>query len=483
MKAKKRTLIAGFFWKMMERIGVQGGQFVLQIILARLLDADHYGTLSLMVVFTNLANVFIQRGFSSALVQNRDVTEEDYSSVFWITLAVAAVIYAGLWVCAPLIAVIYKMPDIVAPFRVLTLILFPGAINSIQLAKVKREMDFKKIFYSNVAGIFCSGVISIVIAFCGGGLWALVANNLINTVVACIVMRYTVAWRIRFVCNLERVKVLFSFGWKLLVSHLINTLYQDIRGLIVGIKYDSGTLGYYNRGKHFPQFLINTINNTVQSVMLPAMSAEQDDQNQLKSMMRKSISVSAYILFPMMAGLAAVAEPLITLLLTEKWLPAVPYMQIYCFTLAFYPVHSCNLQAINAMGRSDIYLKLEVVKKCYGLGTLAIAVFFFDSPLAIAATGVVTTLISTFVNAFPNQKLIGYTYLEQLQDMLPSLLASLVMCGVVLAVKLLGLNAFVTLVIQILVGVVLYVGISAAAGLEPFKMILKLLKGFRKKKS
>lgn len=480
---KKSQIIYSLIWKFLERLGVQGVQFVLQIILARILDPAHYGTLSLMVVFTNLANVFIQHGFSTALVQNRDVTDEDFSSVFWIVLTISVVLYVGMWFCIPLIAALYKMPDIVDPFRVLALILIPGAFNSVQLAKVKREMNFKKVFISNIGGILCSGVIGIVIAFCGGGLWALVAQNVINTVVVCIVMYHTVQWRIRFVCNLKRIRILFSFGWKLLVSSLLNTLYQDIRSLIVGIKYNSETLAYYNRGKQFPHFLINVINNTVQSVMLPALAAEQDDQSQVKNMMRTSISVTAYIIFPMMAGLAAVAKPLIALLLTEKWLPAVPYMQIYCFTLAFHPVHSCNLQAINALGRSDIFLKLEVIKKCYGLATLAIAVLFFDSPLAIAATGVVTTLLSSFVNAFPNQKLIGYTYMEQVRDMLPSALASLVMCGCVLAIGLLGLNDLTTLILQIVVGVVLYVIISAAAGLKPFKMLLKVMKGFNNKKS
>lgn len=482
MKTNKYTVITGLFWKMMERIGVQGVQFVLQIYLARLLDPGHYGTLSLMVVFTNLANVFIQRGFNTALVQNRDVTEEDYSSVFWTTLGIALMIYTAFWFCAPLIAQVYRMPDIVAPFRVLALILFPGAINSIQLAKVKRSLDFKKIFFSNVGGILCSGIISIVIAYCGGGLWALVANNLINTVVACIVMRFTVPWRIRFVWNFARVKVLFSYGWKLLASGLLNTLYQDLRSLIVGIKYDSGTLGYYNRGKQFPQFLINAINNTVQSVMLPAMSAEQDDQTRLKKMTRTSISITAFVIFPMMAGLAGVATPVVKLLLTDKWLPCVPYMQIYCFTLAFYPIHSGNLQAINAVGRSDVYLKLEIIKKVYGLIALVIAVLFFDSPLAIAATGIITTCISCFVNAAPNKELIGYSYLEQMRDILPSLLVSLLMCGIVLLVGKLQLPMVLTLGLQILTGVVVYVALSWALGLKTFKQMLKLVKELWKKK-
>lgn len=477
----KKSVGSALAWKCLERFGVQGTQFVLQLILARLLDPEHYGVLSLMVIFTTLANVFIQRGFNTALIQNKDVTEADYSAVFWVTMGVSTLLYVLLYAAAPMIAQFYDMPDLVRPFRVLCLVLFPGALNSIQLAKVSRELDFKKVFRSNIAAIVISGVAGIVLAFYGAGLWALVAQYLLNVSVACVVMWFSVKWRPRAVCSLARIKVLFAYGWKLLVSGLLDTLYQDIRSLVIGIKYDSGTLGYYNRGKQFPQFIINSVNSAVQSVLLPAMSAKQDESAKVKAMMRNSIMLSAYVIFPMMAGLAAVAEPLVRLILTEKWVPCVPYMQIYCFTLAFYPVHSCNLQAINAMGRSDIYLKLEIFKKVQGIALLAIAVFCFDSPIAIAMTGIYSTCINCVVNAFPNSKLIGYSYLEQVRDFLPSLLSSLLMCGCVLAVELLGLPDLVTLLVQIVTGVVVYLTISAVAGLKPFRMMLQIGKSYLKK--
>lgn len=473
---KKNSIAGGITWKLLERFGVQGVQFVLQVILARILAPEHYGTLSLMIIFTTLADVFIQKGFNTALVQNKDVTEEDYSSVFWVSLSVAGALYVILFAAAPLIAYLYGMPELVTPFRVLCLMLFPGAFNSVQLAKVSRQMDFKKVFYSNIGGIVVSGAVGIAIAHMGGGLWALVAQTLINTVVVCIVMRFTVKWQVRFVCNMKRVKSLFSYGWKLLVSSLMDTLYQDIRSLVIGLKYDKGTLGYYNRGKQFPQFVINAVNGAVQSVMLPAMSAEQDDKAKVKTLMRNSVMLSSYIVFPMMAGLAGVAAPLISLVLTDKWLPCVPYMQIYCFSLAFYPVHSCNLQAINAMGRSDIFLKLEIIKKSVGMISLVIALIFFDSPIAIAMTGVFTTFISCFVNAYPNKKLIGYSYFEQMKDLLPSMAASLLMCGVVLAIGLLELSSIATLLLQIIAGVAVYFAMSAIFRLEPFKLLLLMLK-------
>ena len=473
---KQNKLTGALVWKLLERFGVQGVQFVLQIVLARILDPEHYGVLSLMVIFTTLANVFIQNGFNTALIRSNDVKEEDYSSVFWVSFGIAGILYGLIFLCAPLIGYFYNMPTIVAPLRVLALMLLPGAFNSIQLAKVSRDMDFKKVFTGNIAGILIAGITGIVLAKMGAGLWALVAQTMLNIVVACIVMCFTVRWWPKLVCDLKRVKALFAFGWKILVSSLIDTLYQDLRSLVIGKKYDSGTLGHYNRGKNFPQFIITAVSGTVQSVMLPAMAEKQDDPAAVKELTRNSITLSSYILFPLMAGLAGVAVPMVRLLLTEKWLPCVPYLQIYCFSLAFNPVHMCNLQAINAMGRSDIFLKLEIIKKSIGITALVIAVFCFDSPIAIAMTGVFTTLISCFINAYPNKKLIGYAYLEQMRDMLPSLLVSLVMLGAVLAVQLLKLGDFVTLVAQVLAGVAVYVLLSAVFRLRPFKLLLSFLR-------
>ncbi len=448
---------------------------MLQIILARILSPEHYGMLSLMIIFTTLANVFIQTGFNTALIQKKDVTEEDYSSVFWVSLGIAVLIYVVIFFSAPFVADFYAMPEIISPLRVLSLMLFPGAFNSIQLAIVSKAMDFKKVFYSNVGGILISGTVGIIIAVSGGGVWALVAQTMLNIFVACFVMFLNVRWRPKLVCDFNRVGNLLKFGWKLLVSSLLDTLYQDLRSLVIGRKYDSGTLGYYNRGKQFPQFIINAVNGTVQSVMLPAMSAEQDDIVKVKTLTRNSIMISSYIIFPLMAGLAGISVSLITLLLTDKWLPAVPYMQIYCFSLAFYPVHSCNLQAMNALGRSDLFLKLEIIKKTIGIIALVIAVFCFDSPFAIAMTGVFTTVISCFINASPNKKLIDYSYFEQMRDIMPSLLAAVTMLVGVLLIEHLPFGVFATMLLQIIAGVILYVTISILFKIEPFRMLLGIL--------
>lgn len=479
---KLNSLFSGLIWKFLERVGIQGVGFILSILLARILSPEHYGMLSIMIIFVNLANVFIQTGFNTALIQNKDVTEEDYSSVLWVTLAVSGVLYAVIFATAPLIGGFYNMPDIVKPLRVLAIVLFPGALNSVQLAKISRALDFKKVFYSNFVASVIAGVVGVAIAYAGGGVWALVTQFLINTVVACVVMFFTAKLRLRFRCNLKRVKVLFAFGWKLLVSGLLETLYQELGSLVIGKKYNSSALAYYNRGKHFPQIVVSIINNTVQSVMLSVMSAEQDDKPKVKKLTSMSISLISAIVFPVVAGLAAVAEPLITILLTEKWLFAVPYMRLFCLVFALYPIHSCNVQVISAIGKSDIILKLEVLKKMEGISILFMAVFLFQSPLVIAIADVVISAIGWFINAYPNRKLINYSYKEQLGDFLPTLLISLVMFVVVLFVGELELNVYLLLALQIFVGVMVYFVLSAIFKPKAYRILLEQIKGISKTK-
>lgn len=466
-------------WKLLERFGVQGVQFVLQIVLARILSPDDYGVLAIMVIFTTIANVFIQTGFNTALIQNKDVTEEDYSTVLWITLGIAGILYGAIFFTAPAIGGFYSKPELVTPLRVLALMLFPGAINSIQLAKVSREMDFKKVFYSNVGAIIVSGTVGIAVALLGGGLWALVVQTMLNVFTATFVMCFTAKIKIHFIINFARAKILFSFGWKLLVSAVLDTLYQNLQSLVIGKKYNSETLGYHNRGLQFPQFLITSISGAIQSVMLPALSEKQDKKDELKSMMRNAVMFSSYLIFPMAFGLAAVAEPFVRLVLTDKWLPCVPYLQIYCFSFAFYPFNACNLQAINAIGRSDLFLKLEIIKKIYGVIALVIAIFFFETPIAIAMSSIITTIISCFVNAAPNKNLISYSYKEQISDILPSFALSLVMFILVWAIELLNLNVLTTFVIQIFGGVGIYLLMSAIFRIKPFVQLWFMAKDFK----
>ena len=473
---KQNSIASGISWKLIERFSVQIVRFVLQIVLARILDPEHYGSLALLLVFTTLANVFIQKGFSSSLIQDKDVSEEDYSSVFWVTLGIAGIAYVVVWLLAPLVDVIYGQPELIRPLRILALLLFPGALNSVYQSKLSREMNFRKVFFTNVGGVLVAGAISIVLAYMGWGLWALVIQSVLSTAITCMLLCLVSNWKIRRVCNWKRVTKLFSFGWKLLVSELLDTLYHDLYSLVIGIKFDNEILGFFNRGKQFPQFVVTSANSTVQSVMLPAMSRQQDDLAELKQMMRNTVSLTSYILFPVMVGLAGVAEPLIEVVLTEKWLPCVPYMQIYCFALAVLPVHAACAQGINAVGRSDLFLKMSVVKTVCSLLSLVMAVVLFDSPIAIAQVAIFTTVINCIVNAVPCREMIGYYYREQMMDILPALLLSAVMLLVVRLVGLLQIPAIQLILLQVGVGTGVYILLSAVLGLKAFRQLWQYVK-------
>jgi len=458
----------------MERGGTQGVQFIVQIMLARLLLPKDYGLIALVMVFIALANVFVQSGFNTALIQKKEADEIDFSSVFYLSLLVAGLLYLILYFVSPFIAEFYKTPQLITILRVLSITLFFGAFNSIQNAFISRNMLFKKLFFSSLGAILISGTIGIVAAFAGWGVWALVFQQLTNQLSILLILWFTVKWRPRLLFSLRRVSVLFSFGWKLLVSSLLETAYRELRTLIIGVIFSPAMLGFYNRGRQFPQFIVSNIDGSIQSVMLPALSSYQEYPIRIKKMVRRSIVTSSFILFPLMVGLAVVSEPLVLILLTEKWLPCVPFLQIFCASYALMPIHTANLQAINALGRSDIFLKLEIIKKITGLAILVISIQF--GIYAIAWGVLISGIISTFINAYPNNKLINYKYTEQLKDIVPSLLISLAMGILIYSSNFLTIPAWQTLIFQILIGVIAYIGLAMVFKLECFYYLLDSIK-------
>jgi teichuronic acid exporter len=360
--------------------------------------------------------------------------------------------------------------------RVLGLTLFFGAVNTIQNAVIARNFQFRKLFISSLGAVLLSGVVGIAMAYAGYGVWALVGQQLTSIVALCVIMWLTVKWRPKLLFSLTRVKALFSFGWKLLISGLIDVTYINLSSLVIGKLYPASMLGHYTKGREFPNVLVTNINSSIQAVMFPAYAKCQDNRPQVKQIMRRALVTSSFLVFPAMAGLAAVAEPLVILLLTEKWLIAVPFLQIFCAVYALWPIHTVNLQAINALGRSDIFLKLEILKKVVGLSVLAVTI-----PIgiyAIALGMVVTGVIATLINAYPNKLLLGYSFTEQWRDLMPALILSLIMCGVAYSVLFLGLPVWATLVLQIAVGVVVYLGLAWAVGLESLEYVLSTVKEY-----
>ena len=339
----KTKVVSSLLWKLMERGGTQGIQFIVQIVLARLLLPKDFGAIAIITVFISLAQVFVQSGFSSALIQNKDVNEVDFSSVFYLSLAVAMLLYVVIYFSAPYVATFYTQPILVPVLRVLSITLIIGAFNSIQNAFVARNMLFKRLFLSSLGSITISGIIGIITAYNGWGVWALVLQQLTSHLMATAILFITVKWRPQLLFSFERVKVLFAYGSKLLASALIDTFYRDLRTLIIGRMYTPEMLGFYNRGQQFPNVIISNIDGSIQSVLLPTLSAHQDNIKKVKEMMRRAIVTSTFFIFPMMIGMAIVAEPLVKIVLTEKWLPTVPFLQVFCFTYALMPIHTSNL--------------------------------------------------------------------------------------------------------------------------------------------
>lgn len=476
----KSEVISSLFWKLLERNGTQGIQFIVQIVLARLLVPEQFGTIAIVMVFISLAQVFVQSGFNTALIQKKDADEVDFSSIFFLSLGIAGMLYLVIFFCAPFVSSFYDDEILTPVLRVLSLILFTGAFNSIQNAYVSKNMMFKKLFKSSFGAIVISGTLGIIAAYKGFGIWALVIQQLSNQISICIIMWFTVKWRPIFVFSFQKVKGLFSFGSKLLISQIINVLYMDLRTLIIGKVYTKSTLGFYNRGQQFPKLVVTNIDGSIQSVMLPTLSSYQDNKNKAKEIMRRAIKSSSFLLFPMMIGMAVVAEPLVTIVLKEKWLPAVPFLQIFCFSYALMPIHTANLQAINAMGRSDIFLKLEITKKIVGLIILFISIPFGVFYMAIGSA--LSSVISTFINAYPNKKLLNYSYLEQWKDLIPSLLISLVMGGIVYLYNFLNLESWLILLLQAITGVIVYIGLAKLFKIESYDYLLKTLKQLIKSK-
>lgn len=477
--SSKKVIISGLFWRYGERTCAQGVQFIVSVVLARLLTPEVYGCVGLITALIAVGNVFVQAGFGNALIQKKDADQTDFSSVFYVSVGLGIILSVLVQFAAPFISAFYNLPILTNPIRVLSLMLILAGINSVQQAYVSRKMIFKKFFFATIIGTIISAFVGIALAYMGYGVWALVAQQLTNQAIDTIVLWFTVRWRPELKFSISKIKKLFSFGWKLLVSGLIDTIYNNIYTFVIGKTYSADDVGYYNRGKNIPNLVITNINSSIQSVLFPAISKEQSNRVRVKALVRRSIMTSTFLIFPCMAGLAAVAKPLTIILLTEKWLPCVPFMQFCCFVYAFWPIHTANLQAISALGRSDIYLKLEIQKKVIGIALIAITIPLGIYPMMVGRC--ISTVISSFLNARPNKELFEYSFKEQIKDVIPAFILSIVMAIIVSSINLLNWNVWITFSIQIIIGIIVYVSGAKIFHLESFEFVLNTVKQYFKK--
>lgn len=470
----KNMIASNFIWRFAERCGAQLVTFIVSIVLARILMPEDYGTVALVTVFTAIMQVFVDSGLSTALIQKKDADDLDFSSVFYFNLGVCIILYSIMFFAAPVIASFYEMPELVSIVRVISLTIVISGVKGVQQSYVSRNMLFKRFFYATIGGTIFSAFLGIAMAYLGFGAWAIVAQQLSNTAIDTLILWITVKWRPKLMFSWERLKGLLGFGWKLLCSALLDTGYNNLRNLLIGKIYSSSDLAFYNQGDKFPQLIVTNINTSIDSVLLPAMSNEQDNRDKVKSMTRRSIMVSCYIMAPLMIGLACCATSVVTLILTQKWFPCVFYLQIFCVTYMFWPIHTANLNAIKAMGRSDLFLKLEIWKKVIGmillLSTMCISV------KAITYSLLINTLASMIINSWPNKKLLNYSFLEQMKDILPSILLAVGMGAVVYLIGFLPVSTLPLLIIQVICGGVIYILGSELLKLEPYVYLQGIIK-------
>ena len=467
-------VFSNLIWRFSERIGAKLISVVVNLILARILAPELYGTVAIVLVFTEILQVFVESGFGTALIQKKDADDLDFSSVFFFNLAMSVLLYVLLFAFAPLISRLYGRPELLKIIRVVGLILIIAGVRNVQQAYVSRNMLFKRFFFSTLGGTVVSAVVGIFMAVKGFGVWAYVTQYLLNNLVGTLILWFTVKWRPVARFSLERLKGLFSYGWKLLVSSLLNIVSDKLRPLIIGYRFSPADLSFYNEGLLFPNLIVDNVNSSIDSVLLPALSQQQDSAEQVKTMTRRAIQISSYIMWPLMIGLFVCAEPLVSLLLGQDWLPCVPFVRIFSLYYALFPIHTANLNAIKAMGRSDIFLRLEIVKRVLDLVFVVSTVFIGVRAMAYGL--LIQGVLCLFINSYPNSKLCGYAFSQQLRDIIPAFLLAAAMGLLVWLISLAGFGSLVTLILQVLTGAVFYIAASVILKLDTFNYLLGIAK-------
>jgi len=478
---EKSKIILSLIYKFTERFAVKGLGFIISIVLARLLAPEMFGQVALLTVFTDLSLTVIEGGLSTALVQAKQADDRDYSTVFYITLLLSALMIALLQIAAPHIARYYDSMSLAAPLRFYSFSLLLSSFNSIQVAKLQREMRFKEMMFCNLSATIVSGIIGIAMAYMGFGLWALMIYFFAQIAMSSIAMLFVLRWLPHSPFSMDSARRLYGFGIKMLISSIISTLYNNIRPLIIGRKFSPTALGYYDRGSRFSSTISLNLDAAVQSVMFPVLSKAQDDKLQFKAILRRTKQLSSFVVFPAMLGMAAVAEPMVRLLLNEEWLPCIIFVQILCVAEMQVPITTSNLLALKSLGRSDVYAKQEVLRRILMLIVLAISVLAFDSVEAIAVGFMISAWLDAALTSLPIKKFVAYGIMEQVADLWKTALSAVVMAAAVYAFGLLQIPVFAKLMLQIVLGTVVYILVNMLIKNDSFSYLLNTIRKKRQR--
>ena len=473
---KQNQVAKSLAFKFVERLSVKGLGLVISIILARLLSPSEFGQIAIIMVFINLSHSFVQSGLGTALVQNKTADKRDYSTVFYISLLVAIILVAILWFAAPFIGAFYQNDSLVLPLRIYAFSLIVYAFNTVQTAKLTREMQFGKQFICNLIACILSGVIGCIMAYLGFGIWSLIAYYFSSGVITALAMLFVAQWWPSLTFSLRRARELFSYGWKMMVSAFLCSLYADIRTLIIGKRFSEADLGYYNRGQQFPDVLSNTLDSAIQSVMFPVLSRSQDNRGEMKRILRRTVTLSSLLVMPAMIGMAVVADPFVRVVLTDKWLPAVVFLQIICLGNLTLSLVSSNLVAIKSTGKSGAYMILEIIRRLAMLLVLLVSVFAFGTVEAIAWGFFVSSVVDALIIAVPTHWILGYSLFEQCRDLWHILLSAVLMGVCIFPLKLLPIPHFAILLLQIGFGAIMYVAFCLLFRIPAAKELFSLTK-------
>ena len=469
-----KSIATGVAWKFAERLFSQGVSFVVSVILARLLAPEDYGVVAIVLVFIEIANVFVISGLNTALIQKKNINETEVSTIFYCGIFLSVLLYIIMFFAAPLIAMAYKKSLLTSVIRVFALRIPISSIQQVPSALLSRKLDFKKFFFSTTIGIIVSAVVGIIMAVKGFGVWSLVAQSLVAAVLDAIMLSIVSKWTPNMKFSLREAAPLINYGWKIMAADLIGTIFNNFNSMIIGLKYNSADLAYYTKGKNLPQMFRNNIYTTLISVLFPAMSQVGDNSQQVKAVARRSIKMLAYIIFPMMIGMICVSEDLVIALYTEKWLLMTPFIAITCIECMLSIVPTIVLQTLKATGYSGIILKLEFIKKPILLISILISINF--GVKAVAWTLPINTLLELILNSAFSVKKIGYKLREQLKDILIPLLLSFGMGVAIFAVNFINVNIILGLALKVIAGALVYLVLSAIFKVDEFKTLLGFVK-------
>jgi len=473
----KKITINALFWSFIERFGQQLIQFVTSVILARILLPEDFGLVAMLAIFFAFGMAFIDSGFQKALVQKKELTQVDESSVFYFNVFISILLASIMIMVAPLIGEFYGQPKLIQITRMLSLTLIFSSLGLVQDALLARSLNFKVLFKVNISSYILSGVISTYMALSGFGVWSIVFLQVGSSLFRTVFLWAFNIWRPGLHFSLTSIKSMFSFGSRLFIVSLTNSVFTNIYQVIIGKFFSASSLGFYSRAKTLSMYPVTVVTSVVNQVSFPVFSKIQDDKNQLKNYMQKSLTMLTMVTFPLMIGVAVSAKPLIIVLLTEKWLPSVPYFQMLCIVGMLYPIHVINLNALNARGRSDLYLKIDIVNKA--LIVLIVFITFRFGISAMIIGQIVHSFLVYYFFSYYSGKHLNYTIINQLKDMGPSFSAALLMGILVYSLKFLIIeNDLVLLIGQVLSGMFIYTGLCYVFKIESFFRGLEILKSY-----